>query len=176
MNWYLHACRHLQTHPFIKWYTNSILLSLGIWLAHYLSAFLTVGSMVMIDLRILGFAGKQQTMTEVADFYSPWMWIGLSVLSLSGTLMLTGDSAVYCTNGIFGVNLLVTALAAVTGVIIRKKVPAWDRPSGAPLSAKIVAGVALLLWLATILSAVEVPAISDVSYLLHSGLSCFVAA
>jgi len=162
MYWYLYHCWNLQHYPVVGWLTESILVSLAIWLSHYFSVFLTVGSMVMMDLRVLGWAAKKQTITQVADLYAPWMWIGLSVLFVSGFLMLASDSSLYCQNIPFGINILVTILAAGTGVVIRKMVPRWDLPTGTPLIAKIVAGVALLLWLATILSAVEVPQWSDV--------------
>jgi hypothetical protein len=162
MNTYLHVCNNIQTNHFVMWFTGSILVSLLIWLAHYVSVFLTIGSMVMIDLRILGVTGKNQTVSEITDFYSPWMWIGLAVLFCTGMLMLAGDSALFCTNGVFGVNMLVTVVAAVTGVLIRKWAPVWERPSGTPLGAKLLAGVSILLWIGTILSAVEVPAISNV--------------
>jgi hypothetical protein len=162
MNIYLHACQSIQSYPFVMWFTSSILVSLVIWLAHYVSVFLTIGSMVMIDLRVLGLAGKNQTVTEITDFYAPWMWIGLGILFFTGMLMLAGDSALFCTNGVFGVNMLVTVIAAVFGVFIRKRAPAWERPSGIPWGAKVIAGVSILLWVGTILSAVEVPAISAV--------------
>lgn len=162
MDSYLHACRDLQTAPIVMWFTNGVVISVFIWLAHYVSVFLTVGSMAMLDLRVLGVAGKSQTMTQVSKIYSPWMWRGLAVLTFTGLLMLAGDALLFCTNGVFGINLLITVLAAISGVIISKKVPTWDLPKGAPLSGRLLAVVSLLLWLGTILSAVEVPARSNV--------------
>jgi hypothetical protein len=144
------------------WFTNAIVVSLLIWMAHYVSVFLTIGSMVMMNLRVLGIAGKNQTITEITDFYAPWMWIGLTVLFFTGILMLLGDSALFCTNTIFGVNLLITVLAAISGVFVRKKAASWEQPSGAPRGAKVIAGVSIFLWLGTILSAVAVPALSNV--------------
>jgi hypothetical protein len=162
MNSYLHACQDVQSAPIVMWFTQGILISVFIWLIHYLSAFLTVGSMVMIDLRVLGLAGKSQSISQVTKFYSPWMWTGIVALTITGLLMLAGDAVLFCNNVVFGTNLLITALAAVTGVIIARKVPSWDSPSGAPAGAKVLALVSLLLWLGTILSAVEVPALSNV--------------
>jgi len=144
------------------WFNESIIVSLLIWLAHYVSVFLTIGSMVMIDLRVLGVSGRNQSVSDIADFYSPWMWIGLAVLFVTGMLMLAGDSSLFCTNGVFGINMLITIVAAASGVLVRKMAPAWDRPSGTPLGAKLIAAVSILLWLGTILSALEVPAISGV--------------
>ena len=158
----MNVCRDVQDARIVMWFTQGILLSLLIWLAHYLSAFLTVGSMVMIDLRVLGVAAKSQSITQVTKFYWPWMWTGIVVLTITGFLMLLGDATLFCDNVVFGTNLLVTALAAVTGVIIARKVPSWDTPAGAPAGAKVLALVSLLLWLGTILSAVEVPARSNV--------------
>jgi hypothetical protein len=162
MHTYLHACHALQSNSFVMWFTSGIMTSLVIWISHYVAVFLTIGSMVMISLRVLGIAGKSQTVTEISDYYSPWMWIGLAVLTISGFLMLAGDADLFCTNGYFAANLIVTAVAAAFGVFIRKKAPAWDRPSGTPLGAKLVAGFSILLWAGTILSAVEVPARSGV--------------
>jgi hypothetical protein len=162
MGSYMQACRDLQSARIVMWFTQGILISIVIWGAHYLSAFLTVGSMVMLDLRILGVAGKSQTMTQVCKIYSPWMWTGIAVLSVTGLLMLSGDAVLFCDNGIFGMNLLITFLAVISGIVIFRKIPSWDSPAGAPLSGKLFALVSLLLWVGTILSAVEVPARSNV--------------
>lgn len=162
MHSYLHACRVLQQSPIVMWFTTGVFFPVLTWLIHYLSSFLTVGAMVMLDLRVLGVAGKSQSMTQVSKIYSPWMWIGIALITLTGSLMLAGDAVLFCDNGVFGVNLLVTALAIISGVIVMKKIPAWDLPTGAPFSGKLVALVSVLLWLGTILSAVEVPSRSAV--------------
>jgi hypothetical protein len=158
----MQACHDLQGARIVMWLTQGILISIAIWLAHYLSAFLTVGSMVMLDLRVLGVAGKSQTMTQVSKIYSPWMWTGVAVLTVTGLVMLSGDAVLFCNNGVFGMNLLITFLAVISGIIIFKKIPSWDSPNGAPLYARLFALVSVLLWLGTILSAVEVPARSNV--------------
>jgi hypothetical protein len=162
MHWYLHSCRELQRNPFVVWFTMSVPVSILIWVTHYLSAFVTVGSMAMVSLRILGVAARSQAITQVSRFYAPWMWTGLSVLTFTGLLMLAGDAALFCTNVVFAINLLITALAAVSGVVIRRRVSEWDQPLGPPRKAKVFAGVSLFLWIATILSAVGVPALSNV--------------
>ena len=162
MDSYLKTCHDIQTSPFVVWFTGSITISLLIWLGHYVSSFLTIGSMVMIDLRILGLTGKSQTITETAEFYSRWMWIGLAVVTFTGLPMFASDALSFCTSGIMGVNIFITALAAASGVFISRRSSAWNEPSGTPWIAKVSAGVSILLWLGTILSAVEVPALTNV--------------
>ena len=162
MNEYLHWCAQLQRYPIVVWFTTSVLVSVLIWLSHYFSMFVTIGGMTVVNLRVLGLAARGQTMTQVADLYSRWMWPGLVVLFVSGTLMLAGDSVLFCTNGVFGIKLLLIVLAALSGVIIQMNVRKWDQASRTPITAKVVALISLALWIGTILAAVDVPALTDV--------------
>jgi hypothetical protein len=162
MDEYLHLCAQLQNYPIVVWFTNSLLISILIWLSHYFSLFLTIGSMAILNLRVLGLTGRNQTITQVANVYARWMWIGLVVLFISGSLMLAGDSVLFCTNGVFGVKLLLIILAAISGVIIQKNVRKWDQAPKTPTAAKALALISLVLWIGTILSAVDIPALTNV--------------
>ena len=162
MREYLHLCAQLQRNAFVVWVTNSVLVSVMVWLSHYFSLFLTIGAMTMVNLRVLGVAARKQTMTQVADLYSRWMWIGLVILFVSGSLMLAGDALLFCTNGVFGTKLLLIVLAAISGVVIQSRVRKWDELPSTPLGAKAFAFVSVLLWIGTILAAVDVPAFTDV--------------
>ena len=159
---YLYYCGHLQENSFVIWITNSILISLIVWLCHYFSLFLTIGAMTVMNLRVLGIAGSSQTIMQIVNLYSRWMWTGLVVLFVSGILMLAGDSVLFCTNEIFGIKLLVIALAAISGVLIQQGARKWDQMPSVPVGAKVLAVISLVLWIGTILSSVEVPANSGV--------------
>ena len=162
MNEYLELCARIQKYPIVIWWTTSVLVSVAIWLSHYFSMFVTVGGMTVVNLRVLGLAARNQTVAQVADLYSKWMWPGIVVLVVSGSLMLAGDSVLFCTNGVFGIKLLLMVLAAISGVIIQSNAHKWDKLSGTPISAKVIALVSLALWIGTILAAVDVPALTDV--------------
>jgi hypothetical protein len=162
MNQYLDFCGRIEHYPIVVWFTNSLLVSILIWLSHYFSLFLTIGSMAVLNLRVLGVAGRKQTITQIANLYSRWMWIGLAVLFVSGTMMAAGDSVLYCTNGVFGIKLALIVLAAISGVIIQRSARTWDRAPAVPAAAKALAFVSLILWVGTILAAVQIPALTSV--------------
>lgn len=162
MNQYLEFCGGIERYPFVVWFTNSLLASILIWLSHYLSLFLTIGSMVILNLRVLGVAGRQQTITQIANVYSRWMWIGLAILFVSGIMMAAGDSVLFCTNGVFGIKLVLIVLAATSGVIIQRNARRWDQAPAVPIVAKTLALVSLILWVGTILAAVDIPALTNV--------------
>lgn len=162
MDQYLEFCGGIERYPFVVWFTNSLLASILIWLSHYFSLFLTIGSMVILNLRVLGVAGRRQTITQIASVYSRWMWIGLAVLFISGTMMAAGDSVLFCTNGVFGIKLGLIVLAATSGVIIQRNARRWDQAPVVPMLAKTLALLSLILWVGTILAAVDIPALTNV--------------
>ena len=162
MNQYLDFCGRIERYPIVVWFTNSLLISILIWLSHYFSLFLTIGSMAILNLRVLGLAGRKQTITQIANVYSRWMWIGLAVLFVSGTMMAAGDSVLFCTNGVFGIKLALVVLAAISGVIIQRNARRWDQAPAVPMAAKALALVSLILWVGTILAAVDIPALTNV--------------
>ena len=131
-------------------------------MTHYFSLFLLVGSIVLIDLRILGLAARRRNATQFAEELFPWMWTGLVLNFLSGFLLFAGDAATFYVNWVFHIKLAVILLAVIFGVIVQWNVGKWDRPPAIPVSAKVLAFVSLALWIGSILASVEVPALTSV--------------
>lgn len=60
---------------------------------HILAICAFVGSVLMIDLRILEWAWRDQTLSETQDRFGPWAWWALAVLLVTGLLMIVGEPA-----------------------------------------------------------------------------------
>jgi uncharacterized membrane protein len=148
---------------------NSLIVTLNgtSWMAaaleviHYFSMFVLVGSIAIVDLRLLGLAGQHQSLTKLAERFFPWMWAALALNFLSGFLMFAGDATAYIPDPTFHMKMYVTLAAVVFGIIVQWRVPKWDRLP-IPAGAKVVALVSLLLWVGAILAGVEVPALSGI--------------
>jgi hypothetical protein len=149
---------------------NSLIIALNssAWTAaplevlHYFSMFILVGSIAVVDLRVLGLAGRGQSVTSLAERLFPWMWLGLALNFLTGFLMFGVNATAYVTDPIFHAKMTVTLAAVVFGLIVQWNVPRWDKTVHIPLLAKVVAVVSLLLWVGAILAGVEVPALSGI--------------
>jgi len=126
---------------------------------HYLTFFWCVGSIAVIDLRVLGVAARGRTASELAEVLFPWAWTGFGLAILSGFLMFATDAGDWAPDRVFHVKLLVILLAVVATVLVQVGVPRWDASPTVPTVAKIVAAVSLLLWIGAILSASEIPAL-----------------
>lgn len=158
----LHFCEALQHSSWIVALDSSVAITSFFEICHYAGFFLLIGSIGLVDLRVLGIAGRRQTAGAMAEQLFPWMWTGLIFATVSGFLMFAGDAADFYEASLFRTKMLVLVIALVVGIFVQWQVPRWDRQPKMPLAAKSVALLSLLLWIATILAALEVPAINGV--------------
>ncbi len=75
----LHICRWLQGNSFIAAIDGTAWTAAVTEVVHYFSMFILVGSMVIVDLRVLGLVGRRQDATQLADSLFPWMWASLAL-------------------------------------------------------------------------------------------------
>ncbi|MGH9715462.1 MAG: DUF6644 family protein [Candidatus Acidiferrales bacterium] len=158
----LHVCEVLQQNSWIIAMNSSEVISSFFEICHYGGFFLVIGSIALVDLRVLGIAGRRQTATAMAEELFPWMWTGLVFVFVSGFFLFAGDATDFYGASVFRLKMLVLLVAIVVGIIVQWQVPRWDRRPSISLGAKSIALVSLLLWIATILTAVEVSAINGV--------------
>jgi uncharacterized membrane protein len=158
----MHFCMWLEHTAFITWLSNSVVISTFIEVLHYFSLFLLVGSIVLVDLRIMGVAARKRNATELAQDLFPVMWTGLALNFLSGFFLFAGDAAAFYFNWVFHIKLIVILVAVIFGIIVQANVRKWDRSTGMPVGAKLLAFVSLALWIGSILASVEVPALTSV--------------
>jgi uncharacterized membrane protein len=158
----LHLCRWLQDNSFIAVINGTSWTAAALEIVHYFSMFILVGSMVIVDLRVLGLVGRRQDPTQLADRLFPWMWASLALNFLSGFLMFAGSATAYYHNDIFYDKMAVILLAIVANTIVQQKVRKWNQLPAVPAWAKLIAVVSIGLWVGAIIAGVEVPALTGV--------------
>lgn len=156
----LSLCHWIDRSSFFMAMNSSTPMSVFLEVAHYFSLFMIVGSMALVDLRILGLAGTSQKLTDMSEDLLPWMWIGVVVNALSGVAMFTGEATAYYLSGPFRFKMLLVLVAIALGIFINQNAPKWGREATISTGVKIVALVSMVLWIVTILAGNEVPAIS----------------
>jgi hypothetical protein len=124
--------------------------------AHYFSFFLLVGTSVVIDMRLLGLAGRHRKAAPFAEQLFPWTWTALAIAVLSGFLIFALSAASLFSISYFYLKLLATSLAVAFVLIIQRNVRKWDQFPAIPIWGKLAAIVSLALWLGALISAVQV--------------------
>ena len=125
---------------------------------HYLTMFWFIGSMAVVDLRVMGVAARKRNLTELSEQIYPWAWTGLVLATISGFFMFLTDAGDWAPDPVFHVKLLMIVVSIGLAIVVQVMVPKWAVLPEIPAWAKILALVALLFWVGTILSASEIPA------------------
>src|SRR5882672_1735525 len=158
----LHICRWLQENSFIGAMNGMAWSAAATEIVHYFSMFILVGSMVIVDLRVLGVVARRIDATQLAERLFPWTWFSLALNFLSGFIMFAGSATAYYRNDIFYDKLGVVLLAIVANIIVQQKVRKWNQLRAMPAWAKLIAVVSIGLWIGAIVAGVEVPALTGV--------------
>jgi hypothetical protein len=127
---------------------------------HYSAVFFCVGTVVLLDLRILGIANRNQALSVFAGQLRSWTWMGFGAVAVSGGLLFAVEAGDFAAVTPFRLKMLVIVLAVVSALAIEWRLPKWDRAPAMPVTARAVALISILLWLGAILVSVEIPALT----------------
>jgi hypothetical protein len=144
----------------VVYLANTGWLYSGVSVVHYFTLFITVGTSVLMDLRVLGLAGTRRPVVKSAGQVYPWMWGAFWLAILSGALMAATDAGDYLPDTVFRVKMTVILLALVFTFLLRRSIPKWIESPAVPGSAKAPALLSLVFWVGSILAGVEIAAIS----------------
>ncbi|MDR3475276.1 MAG: hypothetical protein P4M09_26795 [Devosia sp.] len=121
---------------------------------HILAIGIIFGSVLMLDLRVLGWAGSDQTMTQATGRYSPWIWGALIVLAMSGGLLIFGEPGRELLSTSFWVKMAMLAIGSgfvvALQLSLKRHHETWDVDIGSQATTKILAFVTFFVWIAVI--------------------------
>ena len=121
---------------------------------HVIGLTLVVGTVAVVDLRLLGLASTGRRYSALAQAVLPWTWGAFAVAAAAGALMLISKPLAYVENPDLRVKLaLILAAAcnmAVFQLFVRGTVADWDGDATPPLPARIAGAVSLLCWIAVV--------------------------
>ena len=148
---------------FLQWLESTspaIAISESSWLfpgiesIHVLAITLVVGSITMVDLRLLGINLREHSAREVIADVLPWTWISFVVAVCSGALLFSSNATHYWGTVPFRAKMLVLALAGLNMALFHattyRSIDVWGRRKQIPLAAKVSGGVSLGLWIGVV--------------------------
>lgn len=120
---------------------------------HFMGLVLLVGTIGLFNLRLLGFA-KQIPVASLNKLV-PWGFAGLSLNVLTGLLAFIGMPTFYSHDIAFVFKIVAVLLAVTTAGLfyhmrVFRECEAVGPGQDAPLRAKFIAGISLVLWLSVI--------------------------
>jgi hypothetical protein len=148
----------LEQSEWVKTFGMTAWMYITVSVIHYLTMFWFIGSIVIVDLRVMGVAARKRNVADLASQLFPWAWTGLALALVSGFLMFTTAAGDWAPDPVFHVKLGMIALSTVFAIIVRLGIPKWAQAAEIPTLAKVIALISIILWILTLLSASEIPA------------------
>lgn len=110
---------------------------------HITSFAVAIGTIALVDLRMLGLAMKHETPGQLVKDTGIWTFAGLIVVIISGLMIFSSDPIRYTYNAGFQFKMVALVVAILYNYTIHRKV-AITNPS--PGICKAVAAISLFLW------------------------------
>ena len=150
-------------HRFVDWLSQTP-LSLAIqtreWIiptiqsVHIVAIAVVMGSVFMIELRIWGWAGRDQTVSETTARFGPWLIGALAVLLVTGAVMVIGEPERELLALSFWLKMILVAIGTIVAITFQRAVGrhdrAWELAIVDRRPIKAAAFVVLLIWLGVI--------------------------
>ncbi|MQA30023.1 MAG: hypothetical protein GEU82_09320 [Luteitalea sp.] len=123
---------------------------------HVLTSTFLLGSILMLDLRLLGLAGRNQAASRIATEIVPWTRGAFVISALAGLGMFISQANRYVDNRAFQVKAVLLVLAGINMAVFHlrtvRHLPRWDTAAVTSAAARFAGAASLLLWIAIMLA------------------------
>jgi hypothetical protein len=121
---------------------------------HVLALAIVFGTIVMVDLRLLGLVERQSRVSKIAAEMLPYTWVAFGCAAVTGLLMFMSKSSTYLGNLDFRLKFLCMFLAGVNMLAfhfgVYRKIKVWDMQLPTPPAARFAGAASVFLWVGVI--------------------------
>lgn len=121
---------------------------------HVLALTMVVGSIAMVDLRLLNLAYRDRTVRGITEEVLPYTWMAFVLAAIFGFLLFASAATKYYGIATFRAKLVLMALAGINMLAFQfipyRKVDEWGGVRQTTQAAKICGALSLLLWIGVV--------------------------
>lgn len=122
---------------------------------HVLAITLVVGTIAIVDLRLLGWASLDRSVGRVGGSVLPVTWSAFALAAVSGVLLFCSNATVYGNNTFFLVKFGFIGLAGLNMLVFQRftwrGVGAWGDAVRPPAAARAAGALSLLFWITVVI-------------------------
>lgn len=152
----------MENTPLAQWVVSVAMLWPILEIFHFLGLSLLLGSMLIVDLRLLGFFPSISITTT--HKLLPWAFAGFGFNLITGVLFLFGDPSRYVYHTGFQLKMVLVLIAGLNALLfywkIKPAMHSWGYQSPPTRLARIVAFLSLLVWFSVLVLGRLIPYVS----------------
>ena len=121
---------------------------------HVLAIVLVVGTISIVDFRLLGLASRNRPLHRLMRDVLPYTWGAFVLAAITGALLFSSNATTYAHNFFFRGKLVLLAATGLNMAIFHlfgmRNIELWGTTKQTPLMAKTAGAVSLLLWICVV--------------------------
>lgn len=118
---------------------------------HVIALATVLGSILVVDLRMLGFASKSTPFITLSNDALRLTWVGFLGAAITGLLLFVSKASTYVDNPYFQIKVILLILAGLNMMyfhfVTQKSVALWNSASDIPTAVKVSGGLSLAFWI-----------------------------
>jgi hypothetical protein len=124
--------------------------------AHVVTLAMFAGLVIMMDLRLLGFAYRTTPFSQVQARLFPWQMVGMVLSFSTGFLLFYSQPMRYYPRLYYWMKMALLVVAGLNALVFHlttyRSVAKWDADAGPPSGAKLAGALSLVLWAGIVVS------------------------
>jgi len=133
---------------------ESGLLFPSIETVHVLMATTVVGTIAIVDLRLIGYGSHRKGARQLILDLLPFTWVAFALAAVSGALLFSSNATGYAANVPFLSKMVVLLLAGINMAIFHvtayRRIAEWDDALPPPAKVRISGATSLALWIVVV--------------------------
>lgn len=139
----------IEASAFGEWLRNVELAMPWVNALHVLCISLVYGTILVVDLRLIGLLDRARAVTRISDEMLRLTWAAFAGAVVTGALFFTANAGTYWFNTAFRFKMLAIVLAGINMLVFQygvfRGVAGWDRGT-TPRAAKVAGALSILIW------------------------------
>ena len=146
----LHFAQWIAAKPFSSGLHESFYMFNWLESTHVLTLMVSLGTLVIIDLRMLGVWLTDVPASKVAARLTVPMFVGFTIMVITGTILYTAIPIRYTQNIWFRTKVILMIIAGINAYLFHRHLNAsvgtWDTDKKPPSRTRLAAALSLSLW------------------------------
>jgi hypothetical protein len=137
-----------------EWMRSSLKAMPFVEAAHVLAAAAVFGTILIVDLRLLGYPNTRRSFKLVEHELLRMTWGAFFIAVITGALMFAANATTYFSNTAFQLKMLALLGAGVNMALFQyvtfRSVDRWDKDKPPPGAARFAGAASIVIWVAVI--------------------------
>jgi uncharacterized membrane protein len=141
----------LQTLPLAVFIHKTPWAFTTVEVVHVFAIAMLIGTIMIVDLRLLGLASTKRPFAELSRRLLPFTWAAFVIALIAGSLLFISKATEYFVNPVFWFKMALIVIAGINMMIFEfitvRGVQEWNLDPTPPREARLAGGISVACWI-----------------------------